>query len=344
MTKEQSDDALRTKGPVVSTIIGTRARPKLVLRAVDSVLRQTFVDLELIVVVDGPDPETEAVLSLVRDPRLTVIVNPRNIGCAASRMVGVKAARGQWVAFLDDDDEWLPTKLEVQLGEAMLVPPSERDRVVFNCLSHIVSPLGDTIRPKVPYDNRQPFDVWLFDRTKISNGSGFQASSIFASTSLVRSLGFRPQAAHEDWDFVLRAIAQRNVRLVTVRQPLVRYHRDDGTPRMSNDHKIAESLNWLDELGDAVSRRGYAAFCLTVIGAQAADQRRFAWFWPLIGRAFRKGRPTAAQLVGYFSLWLIGKPARRRALGMIVGGRPSAKPPRPERIPLPGRSLKGTAQ
>jgi len=319
MTDEQLHYLRPTEQPFISAIIGTRARPTLVAQAIDSVLRQTFADLELIVVVDGPDPETQAALSMVRDSRLRVIVNPSNIGCAASRMVGVQAARGRWVAFLDDDDEWLPMKLEVQLGEAMLVPSSERDNVIVTCLLHIVSPLGDTVRPKVPYDGREPFDVWLFDRARIGNGSVFQASSIFVSTKLARALGFRAHAAHEDWDFVLRAIAEHNVRLITVRQPLVRYYRDDRTPRMSNDHKIAESLDWLDGLGNAVSRRGYAAFCLTVMAAQAADKRRFSWFWPLLMRAMRKGRPTAGQLAGFFALWLIGKPVRRHALGMLVG-------------------------
>lgn len=337
MTHDRHQHSRRADGPLVSAIIGTRGRPRLVLQAIDSVLGQTFADLELIVVVDGPDPETEAALATVRDPRVRVIVNPRNIGCAASRMVGVEAAKGLWVAFLDDDDEWLPTKLEAQVAEAMRDPPSERNNVIVTCLLHIVSPLGDTIRPKVPYDGRQPFDVWLFDRTKIANGSAFQASSIFASTSLVRELGFRPQSAHEDWDFVLRAIAERNVRLVTVRQPLVRYYRDDGTPRMSNDHKITESLDWLDGLGNAVSRRGYAAFCLTVMAAQAADKRRFSWFWPLLVRAMRKGRPTIAQLAGFFALWLVGKPARRRALGMLVDGRTPARSTRGEAISMPGR-------
>jgi glycosyltransferase involved in cell wall biosynthesis len=312
----------RLRSPAVSAIIATRLRPKLVQRAIDSVLQQTFADLELIVVVDGPDPETESALSSVQDSRLRVIVNSKNLGSACSRMVGVNAAAGEWVAFLDDDDEWLPTKLERQVEEVSRVAPPDRSRLIVLCLLHIVSPFGDCVRPKRPYENSQPFDVWLFDRTRFSNGSVFQTSSVFVSTELVRSVKFRQSTPHDDWDFVLRAIAERKARIATVTEPLARHYRDDLTPRMSNnprnDHRIAESLDWLDGLGDAVSRRGYAAFCLSVIALNATDRRNLSWFWPLLSRAFRRGRPTVRQVAAYLALWVIGKPLRRRALAFMI--------------------------
>lgn len=305
--------------PEVTVVIGTKARPQLVGRAVDSVLRQSHANLELIVVVDGHDPETEDVLRNVHDRRLRVIVNERNVGCAASRMVGSDVAQGKWIGFLDDDDEWLPERLERQLELIASTDPRDAGQLIVTTLLHIVSPLGDTIRPKRIYDGTMPFDVWLFDRTLIWNGSIFQASSILASAQLVRSLRFRPEATHEDWDFALRAIAERKARVLTVPLPLVRHYRDDGTPRLSNDHKIAESLAWLDGLGDAVSRRGYSAFCLTLIATHAADRRGFAWFWPLLSRAFRKGAPTLRQLLAFLAQWLVGKVGRRRSLRLLIG-------------------------
>ena len=318
MPRNDIDRNGRPRSPAVSAIIATRSRPKLVLRAIDSVLQQTFADLELIVVVDGPDPETESALSSVQDSRLRVIVNSKNLGCAGSRMVGVNAAAGEWVAFLDDDDEWLPTKLERQVEEVSRVAPSDRSRLIVICLLHIVSPFGDCVRPKRPYENSQPFDVWLFDRTRFRNGSVFQASSVFISTELARGLKFRPSVPHEDWDFALRAIAERKARIATVTEPLVRHYRDDLTPRMSDARRIAESLDWLDGLGDAVSRRGYAAFCLSVIALNATDRRNLSWFWPLLSRAFRRGRPTVRQVAAYLALWVIGKPLRRRALAFMI--------------------------
>ena len=68
------------------------------------------------IVIDGPDPETTQALNAIADHRLRLIQNPRPRGSAEARNVGVRAAQGEWVAFLDDDDEWLKDKLELQLA------------------------------------------------------------------------------------------------------------------------------------------------------------------------------------------------------------------------------------
>src|SRR5437764_416053 len=104
--------------PELSVVIPTAGRPALVVRAVGSVLAQTLRDLEVIVVVDGLDPPSEAALAALADPRLRMIVNPRSVGPGEARNVGVAAARAPWVAFLDDDDEWLPEKAARQLAAA----------------------------------------------------------------------------------------------------------------------------------------------------------------------------------------------------------------------------------
>jgi glycosyltransferase involved in cell wall biosynthesis len=101
--------------PIVSVVIPTKNRPSLVDRAVRSVLCQTIESLEVVVVVDGPDPETEAVLAKITDARLRVVVLPASGGAPAARNAGFSGARGAWIALLDDDDEWLPNKLERQL-------------------------------------------------------------------------------------------------------------------------------------------------------------------------------------------------------------------------------------
>ncbi len=71
----------------------------------------------MIVVVDGPDAATEAALAAVGDERVRVEVLPRSAGPGAARNVGVHAAGGDVVAFLDDDDEWVSEKLAVQLAD-----------------------------------------------------------------------------------------------------------------------------------------------------------------------------------------------------------------------------------
>src|SRR5271169_1967794 len=115
--------------PLISVVIPTLRRPKLVLRALASALNQTYEQIEVIVVIDGPDEDTIDVLRRVNDPRLRVIVNPRSLTAAGARNVGVDHAKGEWIAFLDDDGEWLPGKIEKQIAFA-----SNQDAVLISCL------------------------------------------------------------------------------------------------------------------------------------------------------------------------------------------------------------------
>src|SRR5271169_1867385 len=103
---------------LVSVIIPTLRRPTLLTRALASVFRQTWRELEVIVVVDGPDPDTIAILQTIDDPRLRVIINARSLTAAGARNAGMDHAKGEWIAFLDDDDEWLPEKLAKQMAYA----------------------------------------------------------------------------------------------------------------------------------------------------------------------------------------------------------------------------------
>src|SRR5580658_1461470 len=108
--------------PLVSAVIPTRDRPALLACAMRSALRQTWPNLEVIVVVDGPDPLTEADLQTFADPRLRVIFLDERRGGSDARNSGVRAACGEWIAFLDDDDEWLPDKIAQQMRAAHAMP------------------------------------------------------------------------------------------------------------------------------------------------------------------------------------------------------------------------------
>jgi len=94
-----------------SAIIPSFNRKRLLRTAIDSVLCQTFRDLELIVVDDGSTDGTDTLLESYHDPRLRVISQP-NHGVAHARNRGIEAARGRFIAFLDSDDRWVPEKLE----------------------------------------------------------------------------------------------------------------------------------------------------------------------------------------------------------------------------------------
>jgi glycosyltransferase involved in cell wall biosynthesis len=121
----------------VSAIITSFNRADYLRGAIQSVLAQSFEDYELLVLDNSSTDETRAVVADFLDPRIRLIVHPRQ-PIAAARNLGLREARGEFVAFLDDDDEWLPLKLERQLATAEIASQP----VIVSCLSHIVTPLA----------------------------------------------------------------------------------------------------------------------------------------------------------------------------------------------------------
>jgi len=105
------------KSPTVSVIIPTYNRAHLIGRAIQSVLNQTYKDFELIIVDDGSTDNTEDIIKEFqkKDKKINYIRHEKNKGGSAARNTGIKAARGEYIAFLDSDDEWLRNKLESEI-------------------------------------------------------------------------------------------------------------------------------------------------------------------------------------------------------------------------------------
>jgi glycosyltransferase involved in cell wall biosynthesis len=102
--------------PKVSVIIPTRDRIGLVRRALESARRQRDVTAEVVIVDDGSAPDVAAALEALAAQDVRVVRNPQSRAPAGARNAGIDAARGDWVAFLDDDDYWAPDKLRCQLA------------------------------------------------------------------------------------------------------------------------------------------------------------------------------------------------------------------------------------
>ena len=102
----------------VSVVIPTRNRSALLAMTLRSVLRQQSVDLEVIVVDEASTDDTATTLAAVTDPRLRIIRHDAPQGLSAARNHGALEARGQWLAFVDDDDLWAPDKLVRQIEAA----------------------------------------------------------------------------------------------------------------------------------------------------------------------------------------------------------------------------------
>jgi len=100
--------------PFFSVVIPTHNRSDLLKRAIESVQKQTFENLEIIVVDDHSTDNTSSVVKSFSDSRIRYMMNSRKKGACGARNTGIYSAKGKWVAFLDDDDIWLSDKLKYQ--------------------------------------------------------------------------------------------------------------------------------------------------------------------------------------------------------------------------------------
>jgi glycosyltransferase involved in cell wall biosynthesis len=216
--------------PVVSVVITTYRRPVEVQTAVQCALDQSFRNLEVIVVVDGPYPATESVLQTIKDPRLRVVVNAQNQGLAESRNVGVREARGQWVAFLDDDDFWFPTKIEKQVEVAKGL--GSHGFIVTRYLEKTAN--MERVWPETLPKDTHRFSEYLFHRRGM-----LLPSTYMASKALMLDVPFTKGLRHiEDLDWLVRATADPRTRVGAVPEPLAIYN------NVASSGRESEAVPW----------------------------------------------------------------------------------------------------
>jgi glycosyltransferase involved in cell wall biosynthesis len=295
---------------LVTAVIPTRNRPELVMRAVHSVQAQRYAPLEIVVVIDGSDPATEAPLRALPDARLRVVVLPASVGGSDARNTGVQHARGEWIAFLDDDDEWLPSKLESQMS---LVPWAGCDEPIISSRFIARTPSGDHIWPERFPAPSEPISEYLLRRKGIQRSDGFIATpTILTRRSLLTRLPFRSGLKkHQDWDWVLRASSESTVRIIFSPDALSICHmKSDESTSRSADWQV--SLDWLHASRSLVTKKAYSSFVTCHVAWQAAAQGAWSAFFPLLADAFRNGSPQPEDLVRYAGFWFVPAALRRR--------------------------------
>ena len=282
--------------PVVSVIVPTFRRPDLVPRAVTSALAQTVRAIEVIVVVDGRDRETVAVLAQFRDSRLHVVVPPRHLGNADARNVGVEHARARWVAFLDDDDEWMPVKLERQLAAAAGAVCA-RPVVTARMLAR--SEDGDRLWPRRAIRDGEHWSEYFFCRRTPFTGEGMVIlSGLLAPRALLSDVPFTSGLPrHVDPDWLLRVSQADGVCLVLPPgdDPLLVWNIERGRRRITTERDWERSLSWCRAQRGLFTSRGYAAFVLHVVGSNAAAQGAYGAFFSVLREAIASGRSGAGR-------------------------------------------------
>ncbi len=302
--------------PLVSAVIPTRDRPQLVKRAVQSALAQTLKEIEVIVVIDGPDENTRALLAEIDDPRLRVIKLPVSGGAAVARNTGIAEAAGEWVAFLDDDDEWLPQKLALQIEVA------NRSHYAFpivSCYLIVRTPKGEFIWPRRLPKPSEPLSEYLFVRKSLFMGEALLlTSTILTKKELLQAVSFKVGLRkNQDGDWVLRASILPGVGAEFVSEALTVWYKEENRKTTSETNDWFHSLAWVRENRHLISPQAYASILLVFVSSEASGQGDWSAFLPLFWEAIRLGRPTPIPLLLYMGNWLIPQQARRSVRALL---------------------------
>jgi glycosyltransferase involved in cell wall biosynthesis len=254
--------------PRFSVIVPTYNRPDLLMDALTSVLSQTTADFECIVVDDG----SPVLPSLPPDQRVRLVPRAQNRGAAAARNDGVAAARGMFVAFLDDDDVWIPDRLQAITGALDRAP-------VVICWSRY-------------FDAPPTSGRWLAGdvRDTILEGMTPSVGATVVRRDVIPRFDERFQA-YEDVEWWLRLSACAEVTTVPANAHLVRRHSGTrarpGLRRWvaGNQLLLATHAEYFD---DHTAAQAFRWFRLGIRAAQAGDRRVALG---AMARAFRR-RPS----------------------------------------------------
>jgi len=205
--------------PKASVVIVTYNRSHLVGGAITSVLNQTFQDYEIIVVDDASTDNTGEIVRAFDDKRITYIRHETNKKVASARNTGVQNAKGEYIAFLDDDDEWLPQKLKKQVDLLNSSPPLVG--AVYTGFRKIDRTTGKTLFQAVPVKRGN-----IFQDLFIENWVG-TASTVLIRKECFQKVGMFDEKMFfgEDWDMWIRIAREFHIDYIS--EPLVKYYVHD---------------------------------------------------------------------------------------------------------------------
>lgn len=262
--------------PSITAVIPTIGRPSL-RTAVESATRQIGVEVEIQVVLDRPEA-LKSVTALLQGIDVNVLVTEGKKGGAFARNLGLQAATTEYVAFLDDDDEWEESKSQEQIS--LISAASRPERTIALASTLFVSKnrgsVNHRVMPKRVYKREETnIGNYLVCRHDLRYGRNFmQTSSLLARTALLKEFPWNPKLEkHQDWNLFMRLLGpQANIDLVTVVRPLVRVMQD-SVSSVSGTPNWEASLKWLDLHSHELSNRAQLDFIWTQIIRSAIRQR-----------------------------------------------------------------------
>lgn len=245
----------------MSVIIPTFDRGKeelkklLINRALNSVYNQTYKNIEIIVVIDGNSDTCKALLDKeMLKHNIKYYEYGQRVGAATTRNYGVEKASGKWIAFLDDDDEWMETKIEKQVLTLRKYPNSI-------CINRIL--WENKIIPRWKYNSKYDISEYLCCRSYGRKIGIVQTSSIMVSKKNFNKIKFKDGLKkHQDWDWIIRA--EQKFDIIQLAEPLSFYHVDSAN-KMSKKNMWNYSLWWINTVKKDISAKAYTSFVMEYV-------------------------------------------------------------------------------
>ncbi|WGF87257.1 glycosyltransferase family 2 protein [Marinivivus vitaminiproducens] len=251
----------------VSVVIPCFNRSDLLCRAIGSVLGQTRPDVEILVVDDCSTEDLRAGLAPVWDERVRILRNDTNRGGGYSRRRGALEATGDYVAFLDSDDWWVPEKLERQLAVAATQPD---DRFVLTAKHNLV--VAERFRV-LPRHVIAP-DTKVSDFVYTQHGT-LPTSSILLPAGLAKEITFDPDLrVSQETDFLIR-LQKAGARVIQLDEPLSFFDANPRPDRVSyNPQNIERSKAWFDRVSGDWSVEARKAYYFADLAIRCANNGR----------------------------------------------------------------------
>ena len=235
--------------PLVSVIVTTYNRKELLKETIDSILNQTFRDFELIVVDNFSDYDFFSYIESFNDKRITPFQNRNNGIIAVNRNFGIRKAKGEYIAFCDDDDLWFPNKLEVQLKHF--------DDDIIGVGSGLIA-IGDLRNKRHKVIKKD----MLLDFNKI-----ISVRAVGLSSLMVKNLGYLFDESEqfefvEDFDYQLKIAQKTKGKILLLSLPLIyyRYHKLNNSNINSATNVFNVINKYKNDLSKKVLKESYQRF------------------------------------------------------------------------------------
>lgn len=245
----------------ISVIIPTYNRAKLLQKAINSVLEQTYMDYEIIVVSDGSTDETENMMREFekQDRRIRYISYYPSVNGSHARNIGIKAAKGEYIAFLDDDDIWLKEKLEKQIK---VFNNNPEVGLVTSGIYYVY------VNEEITYKSIPNAEGDVSRKILISNCIG--GTQAMVRKDILDKIGGFDEAlkALQDYDLWIRVC--QITKVATVKEPCINYYNYRGNRQVSQvtknyensfEHISEKYSELIAKLSDEEKRRRQNAIC-----------------------------------------------------------------------------------